>query len=103
VDDVLAVQDANPSFSAAETTTETVSPTSAAAKASSSGIHHKSCKEELEQLKQMRSCKKCFQTEASVVFLACGHLAVCRNCSTKSSMCPICKSTIRETIDSYIV
>jgi len=70
---------------------------------SSNTPHNKSRKQELEELKQMSLCKKCFQSKASVVFLPCGHLAVCRNCSKQNSKCPICKANVREKIQSYIV
>ena len=48
-------------------------------------------------------CKLCFRDKTSTVFLSCGHLATCRDCSNNTENCPICRKTIRERIYAYIV
>jgi len=56
-----------------------------------SSISSPNPRQELEELRHTSLYKKCFQSKASVVFLPCGHLATCRNCSKQNVTCPICK------------
>ena len=58
--------------------------------------------QELRELQDLRSCKICHREQANIVFIPCGHLAVCMNCSENISQCPTCKSYIREKVRSYL-
>ena len=105
VESVLALQKvkSSPSTSTAESQNRDRPSTSNETCGSSGTPQNKSRRQEFEELKQMSLCKKCFQSKASVVFLPCGHLAVCSNCSRESPKCPICKANVREKVQSYIV
>ena len=58
--------------------------------------------QEIKKLEESRRCKKCFQEDACVVFIPCGHLACCVSCSERIKRCPVCKEVIREKVRSYI-
>jgi len=60
-------------------------------------------RQELEELRQTSSCKKCFQSKASVVFLPCGHLATCSICSKQNLTYRICKEKVQQKIQAHIV
>jgi len=104
VESILALQmvKSSSSTSIAESQNRDRPSTSKETNGSSSTPQNKS-RQELEELKQMSLRKKCFQSKTSVVFLPCGHLAVCSNCSRQNSICPICKANVREKTQSYIV
>jgi len=104
LESILALQmvKSSSSTSIAESQNRDRPSTSKETNGSSSTPQNKS-RQALEELKQMSLCKKCFQSKASAVFLLCGHLAVCSNCSRQNSICPICKANVREKIQSYIV
>jgi len=40
------------------------------------------------------TCVVCMDAPFETVFLECGHLACCSNCSTKLKLCPICRNPI---------
>jgi len=105
VESILALQEvkSSSSTSIAETQNRDRPSTSKEISGSSNTPQDKCRKQELEELKQISLCKKCFQSKASVLFLPCGHLAVCSNCSRQNSKCPSCKANVREKIQSYIV
>jgi len=58
--------------------------------------------QELHRLKQQRQCKRCCAATATVVCLPCGHLAICKDCSTAITRCPVCMTTISKKIATYI-
>ncbi|XP_070191014.1 baculoviral IAP repeat-containing protein 7-like isoform X2 [Littorina saxatilis] len=58
--------------------------------------------EENRQLKEQRTCKICMDEEVCVVFVPCGHLVCCATCAPPLSKCPICRSTIRGTVRTYM-
>lgn len=39
-------------------------------------------------------CVICLDVQTSAVFLPCGHVCCCRDCSNKVEMCPMCRTTI---------
>jgi hypothetical protein len=48
-------------------------------------------------------CKVCMDDAASVAFIPCGHVAVCKKCSTQLKKCPICRQDIQSTLVLYKV
>ncbi|XP_050447704.1 E3 ubiquitin-protein ligase XIAP-like isoform X1 [Cataglyphis hispanica] len=57
-----------------------------------------SLREETRKLKEARLCKICMDNELAIVFLPCGHLATCDNCTPALTTCPLCRLKIRAYI-----
>jgi hypothetical protein len=51
---------------------------------------------------QKSSCVVCMCATRTVVFIPCGHYAVCQSCYLRLQQCPICRSVIRGGIRSYM-
>ena len=62
--------------------------------------------EELEKenrrLKEDRICKICMSNKVGVVFLPCGNLISCVNCSPKVKDCPFCRQFIKGKVKTYM-
>lgn len=58
--------------------------------------------EQLRRLQEERTCKVCTDKEVSVVFIPCGHLVVCKECAPSMAQCPICRSTIKGTVRTFL-
>ncbi|XP_044522189.1 baculoviral IAP repeat-containing protein 2-like [Gracilinanus agilis] len=58
--------------------------------------------EQLRRLQEERTCKVCMDKEVSVVFIPCGHLVVCKECASSLRKCPICRSTIKGTVRTFL-
>ena len=43
-----------------------------------------------------KCCIVCYKNEINVLFKPCNHLCVCKNCSTKIEICPMCRTKIKE-------
>jgi len=54
-------------------------------------------------LKQLHSCRVCMDRAIDTVFLPCGHIACCGDCSQALRNCPICRSPIRATVKAFFV
>ncbi|CAG9860343.1 unnamed protein product [Phyllotreta striolata] len=61
-----------------------------------------SLEEENRKLKEARLCKICMDVEVGIVFLPCGHLATCVNCAPNLEDCPVCRSTIKATVRTFL-
>jgi len=46
-------------------------------------------------------CIVCMDAPFETVFLECGHLACCANCSEKLKLCPICRNTITRVVPIF--
>ena len=57
--------------------------------------------ETLTPLQDERLCKLCAVREVDVVFIPCGHLMVCKYCSSPLTDCPICRAKINEFVKVY--
>ena len=55
-------------------------------------------KEENERLKDEKACRICYIEDRNIVFLPCGHLVTCPSCASAVNNCPVCRSTITNTI-----
>ena len=54
------------------------------------------------KLKDEKLCIICFNNERKSVFLPCGHLTCCSECTEKISKCPICRTIIKHKIIAII-
>ena len=50
---------------------------------------------ENEELQRQNACKVCLDLQVSVLFLPCGHLAVCHVCSPAMETCPMCRQPVK--------
>ena len=60
-----------------------------------------SLEKDLEKLKESKLCKICMDEEACIVFIPCGHLMSCVNCSPAMKRCAICREPVKTTIRTY--
>lgn len=58
-------------------------------------------REENVRLSDRYLCKICMENQVRVTFLPCGHLACCGSCSSSVSLCPICRMSIEDHINTY--
>ncbi|EPY83246.1 baculoviral IAP repeat-containing protein 7 [Camelus ferus] len=49
--------------------------------------------EQLQRLREERTCRVCLDRTVAVVFVPCGHLA-CAECAPSLQLCPICRAPI---------
>ncbi|XP_046869951.1 E3 ubiquitin-protein ligase XIAP [Hypomesus transpacificus] len=57
--------------------------------------------EKLRKLQREKQCKVCMDRDTCIVFIPCGHLVTCKECSESLSKCPICCGTITQKIKTY--
>ncbi|XP_040567805.1 death-associated inhibitor of apoptosis 2 [Lepeophtheirus salmonis] len=57
---------------------------------------------ENRMLKEQRQCKICMDNEIGVVFLPCGHLICCTSCAPALQDCPLCRTSIKGTVKTYM-
>lgn len=70
---------------------------------SSSTARPSSPKDELKKLEEQKICKICRKENVEVLFLPCGHLVSCSQCSSTASQCPVCKMAVTDKIRIYAV
>lgn len=58
--------------------------------------------EKLRKLQQEKQCKICMDRDICMVFIPCGHLVCCKECSGSLVKCPICCGVISQKIKTYI-
>ncbi|KAJ8311086.1 hypothetical protein KUTeg_005731 [Tegillarca granosa] len=58
--------------------------------------------EENKYLKDRQLCKICLDNDVSIVFLPCGHLVSCVDCSHAIRKCPICRVFVKGTLKSIL-
>ncbi|KAM6953277.1 E3 ubiquitin-protein ligase XIAP isoform 2-T2 [Aplochiton taeniatus] len=58
--------------------------------------------EKLRKLQKEKLCKVCMDRDICIVFIPCGHLVTCKECSEPLSKCPICCGAISQKIKTYI-
>jgi len=61
-----------------------------------------SWQKEIERLKEARNCKICWEHEASIVFLPCGHLCSCTSCAPALKNCAVCRAPINGVVRTYM-
>ncbi|XP_001915144.1 baculoviral IAP repeat-containing protein 7 [Equus caballus] len=57
--------------------------------------------EQLQRLREERTCKVCLDRAVSVVFVPCGHL-VCAECAPNLQLCPICRAPIDSCVRTFL-
>lgn len=58
--------------------------------------------DEIHRLLDQRFCKICMEEEVCIVFMPCGHLACCKECSERLKECPICRAAITQRVRAYL-
>lgn len=58
--------------------------------------------EKLRRLQREKQCKICMDRDISIVFIPCGHLVSCKECSVSLTKCPICCGAITQKVKTYI-
>ncbi|KAH9510104.1 Baculoviral IAP repeat-containing protein 7-A [Bulinus truncatus] len=59
-------------------------------------------KEKNNQLRQQTVCKICLENEVAVVFLPCGHLVSCTECSSAVRNCPMCRAPVKGVVRAFL-
>ena len=62
---------------------------------------NKSLKKDLEKLNDSKLCQVCMESDACIVFIPCGHLMTCVNCSPGLKECAVCRIPITSTVRTY--
>ena len=62
---------------------------------------NKSLKKDLEKLNDSKLCQVCMESDACIVFIPCGHLMSCVNCSIELKECAVCRKPITSTVRTY--
>lgn len=50
------------------------------------------------EMKERTMCILCCEERVSIVFLPCGHLVSCAQCSPALKNCPVCRESIKGTV-----
>ena len=58
-------------------------------------------KKGFEALVDSKLCKVCMDEDACIVFIPCGHLMSCVNCSPSLKNCAICRKPVKSSIRTY--
>lgn len=58
--------------------------------------------EKLQRLQREKQCKICMDRDICMVFIPCGHLVACKECSDSLTKCPICCGAIIQKVKTYI-
>lgn len=59
--------------------------------------------EENRKLEEIKLCKICLEREVNVVFLPCGHICACSNCSPAIRKCAICREFIQNAMKIQVL
>ncbi|KAL5499588.1 hypothetical protein EMCRGX_G011033 [Ephydatia muelleri] len=55
----------------------------------------------LEPDEHVSECRICFEVPSMMVFVPCGHMCTCEDCSKQVGKCPICRCDIERSIKLY--
>nr|CAB3225593.1 ZF(RING)-14 zinc finger protein [Phallusia mammillata] len=58
-------------------------------------------RDELERLRSDRLCKVCLDRNSNMVFIPCGHLCCCLECTRALRTCPVCRKHITRAVRTY--
>ena len=65
------------------------------------GSELETLQKENKALKDMTTCKICMDKEINIVFLPCGHMAACSECSPAMRVCPMCRAKVKGAVRAY--
>ncbi|XP_064643940.1 death-associated inhibitor of apoptosis 1-like [Lineus longissimus] len=65
-------------------------------------LESKILEKENRELKDKKMCKICYERDANIVFIPCGHLVVCENCNIRINECPLCRRGIRGILKAFL-
>ncbi|MBW00579.1 Baculoviral IAP repeat-containing protein 7, partial [Eschrichtius robustus] len=65
------------------------------------GARNADAEEQLQRLREERTCRVCLDRAVAVVFVPCGHLA-CAECAPSLQLCPICRAPIRSCVRTFL-
>ena len=54
------------------------------------------------RLREERLCRICYDREANIVFVPCGHLATCGKCASAFRDCPVCRAPIKHAVKTFM-
>ena len=57
--------------------------------------------DKIQHIKNESTCKVCLDREINSVFLPCGHLCCCIECSIALKTCPICRKRLEKIVKFY--
>ncbi|XP_052258179.1 baculoviral IAP repeat-containing protein 8-like isoform X2 [Dreissena polymorpha] len=58
--------------------------------------------EEYKRLSTKVKCQKCEVKERSALFIPCGHLQICIDCSRGITRCTVCNKTVRKIVKTFM-
>lgn len=58
-------------------------------------------KEETKEIEKDSNCCVCINSAPAIVFIPCGHLCACEECSKKCDVCPVCRNAIDSKIKVF--
>ena len=61
----------------------------------------KKMEKKLENISESEFCKICFEENSCMVFIPCGHVMTCENCSYSCKNCAICRQPIKSKFKIY--
>ena len=65
------------------------------------GAREADAEEQLQRLREERTCRVCLDRTVAVVFVPCGHLA-CAECAPSLQLCPICRAPIHSCVRTFL-
>jgi len=92
-----SIQEDGPNFITKKNTSEIHKPVTEIESTKLKGLQ-----QEVQNLREERSCKICLENEASIVFLPCGHLCSCANCAPALKICAVCRAPIQGLVRTYM-
>ena len=64
-------------------------------------VQKKETVEETKEIEKETNCCVCINSAPAIVFIPCGHLCVCEECSKKCDVCPVCRNAIGSKIKVF--
>uniref|UniRef100_A0A6B2LWW0 RING-type domain-containing protein n=1 Tax=Arcella intermedia TaxID=1963864 RepID=A0A6B2LWW0_9EUKA len=52
-------------------------------------------------MQEKQACVVCLTDKKAMVFVPCGHMSCCVNCSGRVSTCPVCRAAISQKVKVF--
>lgn len=95
------IEEVKAKFQAAEPATVPLQEPSPPSSSSTEFSNEKFCEKFEEKLRDSKMCKMCCINEYNTVFIPCGHIISCIQCSFALNNCPLCRQPINEVMEVY--